>query len=176
MIRLLDNSKKQIADQIYWVFQSAYKVEAELIEAKVFPPLARTVAAIQTSNSEFLGFYCQTELGKSNNSSSHNSTSKSELAAVIEIDVKQQSLEIHSLTVAPSHFRKGIADALLDHVFDTYEYRRAEVETAVANTPAIALYKKHGFVEFKRWVPDHGIEKLALSFQYPRIKREKERT
>ncbi len=39
----------------------------------------------------------------------------------------------------------------------------ARVETAVANTPAINLYKKHGFVEFKRWTPSHGIEKLAMS-------------
>ena len=42
------------------------------------------------------------------------------------------------------------------------------VETAVVNTPAINLYKKHGFVEFKRWTPAHGIEKLAMSVELAR--------
>ncbi len=41
------------------------------------------------------------------------------------------------------------------------------VETAVTNLPAINLYKKHGFAEFKRWTPSHGIEKLALSVKTP---------
>ena len=40
------------------------------------------------------------------------------------------------------------------------------VETAVVNIPAISLYKKHGFVEFKRWTPSHGIKKLAMSVEY----------
>jgi hypothetical protein len=38
----------------------------------------------------------------------------------------------------------------------------AIVETAVVNLPAINSYKKHGFVEFKRWTPPHGIEKVVM--------------
>jgi hypothetical protein len=37
------------------------------------------------------------------------------------------------------------------------------METAVVDITAIHLYKKHGFVEYKRWTPSHGIEKMAMS-------------
>jgi hypothetical protein len=47
-----------------------------------------------------------------------------------------------------------------------FSFSKAIVETAVVNEPAINLYKKHGFVEFKRWTPAHGIEKLALSIEH----------
>ena len=53
--------------------------------------------------------------------------------------------------------------ALISYVLKSFEFSEAMVETAVVNTPAIKLYKKHGFVEFKRWTPSHGIEKLAMS-------------
>ena len=47
----------------------------------------------------------------------------------------------------------------------TFDFTEATVETAAANKPAIKLYQKHGFVDYKRFIPAHGIEKLALSLQ-----------
>ena len=87
------------------------------------------------------------------------------LAAVIEIAIDNEHLAIDSLTVDPDYFRKGIADKLIRHVLGNVGLSVATVETAVVNTPAIALYKKQGFVEFKRWTPAHGIEKLAMSIE-----------
>ena len=84
------------------------------------------------------------------------------LAAVIEVDIGDKRLEIDSLTVEPKYFRQGLADKLLRYVLEAFEFTKAVVETAVLNEPAVNLYKKHGFVEFKRWTPSHGIEKLAL--------------
>ena len=72
-------------------------------------------------------------------------------------------LEIYSLTVDPKYFRKGIAGKLMSYVLGAFELTEATVETAVVNEPAIHLYKKHGFVEIKRWTPSHGIQKLAMS-------------
>jgi len=51
----------------------------------------------------------------------------------------------------PDHLRKGVAAALLDHILDeaaTRGYRRVSLETGVGESfePAVALYRKRGFV------------------------------
>ncbi|WP_404340996.1 GNAT family N-acetyltransferase [Pseudoalteromonas mariniglutinosa] len=149
MIKKLNNANEAVAKQIYTTFQRSYKIEAELIGTLNFPPLSHTVNDIHNSQTLFYGFYDDTQL-----------------AGVIELVIINERLEINSLTVDPDHFRKGIAGkliryALSERVIGT-AVTTAIVETAVVNEPAIKLYKKHGFVEFKRWTPDHGIEKLAM--------------
>lgn len=145
MIIKLDNSDEKVANSIYSVFQNSYKVEAQLIGVHDFPPLFRSALHIQNSKTLFYGF-----------------TANECLAAVIEIDIQSKRLDINSLTVDPRFFRKGIADKLISHIFTTFKFDQAYVETAVVNEPAIRLYKKHGFVEIKRWTPDHGIQKIAM--------------
>lgn len=147
MIKKLDHANQDIANQIFTVFQRAYKVEAQRIGVLDFPPLSRSSEAIKNAPTRFYGF-------------SYNDC----LAAVIEIEVEGKRLDIHSLTVDPNHFKKGIADKLMCYVLDNIEFTDAIVETATANIPAINLYKKHGFVESKRWTPSHGIQKLAMVF------------
>ncbi|MEI8640847.1 GNAT family N-acetyltransferase [Pseudoalteromonas sp. Hal099] len=146
MINKLNNKNTEIANIIFTVFQKSYAIEANLIEALNFPPLARNTEDIKKSETTFYGF-----------------TENECLAAVIEVDTNRQCLDICSLTVHPSYFKKGIASKLINYVLEMSDLSYARVETAVANTPAINLYKKHGFVEFKRWTPSHGIEKLAMS-------------
>ena len=148
MITKLENSKEEVANQIFTVFQRSYKIEAQLIGTLDFPPLLRSAKDIENSKTLFFGF-----------------SENEGLAAIIEITTKDMQLDIDSLTVDPRYFRKGIADKLIDYVLDKFDYSKAIVETAVVNTPAINLYKKHGFVEFKRWTPSHGIEKLAMSVE-----------
>jgi ribosomal protein S18 acetylase RimI-like enzyme len=148
MIIKLENSNEDIANLIYTVFQNSYKVEAQLIGTLDFPPLSRSAKDIVNSKTNFYGF-------RENNC----------LAAVVEIVIADKKLEINSLTVDPKYFRKGLADKLMSYILDTFEFTQAIVETAVVNKPAIHLYKKHGFVEFKRWTPSHGIEKLAMSVE-----------
>ena len=87
------------------------------------------------------------------------------LPTTIQIAIKDKLVEINSLTVEPKHFKKGIAGKLLSYVLEAFEFTEAVVETAVVNKPAINLYKKQGFVEFKQWTPSHGIEKIALSIE-----------
>jgi len=146
MITKLDHSNEEHAKQIYTIFQNSYKVEAQLIGTLNFPPLLRSAKDIENSATLFYGFI-------------ENKC----LAAIIEVDIENNHLHIDSLTVDPSYFRKGIANKLISYVLETIEFSKASVETAVVNVPAINLYKKHGFVEFKRWTPSHGIEKLAMS-------------
>jgi len=150
VITKLDNSNEAVAKQIFTVFQSSYKIEAQLIgvSALDFPPLLRRTKDIASSKKQFYGF-------------SENNC----LAAIIEIVIKDKRLEIDSLTVDPHYFRKGIANKLISYALNSVDFSTAIVETAVVNLPAISLYKKHGFVEFKRWTPSHGIEKLAMSIE-----------
>lgn len=149
MIKKLDNSNEEISNQIFTIFQSSYKIEAQLIGTLEFPPLLRSAKDIENSKTLFYGF-------------SENEC----LAAIIEIVIEDKRLEIYSLTVHPEYFRKGIANKLIAYVLERIDFSEAVVETAVVNIPAINLYKKHGFVEFKRWTPSHGIQKLAMSVEY----------
>ena len=145
MITKLDNSNEDVANQIFTIFQRSYKIEAQLIGTLDFPPLLRSVKDIENSETQFYGFI-ENEC----------------LAAIIEIAIEDQYLAINSLTVDPIFFRKGIASKLISYVLEVIHFSEAVVETAVVNLPAINLYKKHGFVEFKRWTPSHGIKKVAM--------------
>jgi len=149
MIEKLDNSNVEVSNQIFTIFQNSYKIEAQLIGSLDFPPLLRSAKDIENSKTLFYGF-------RENEC----------LAAIIEIDIEDKHLEINSLTVDPNYFRKGIANKLINYVLEEFDFSEAVVETAIVNIPAINLYKKHGFVEFKRWTPSHGIPKLAMSIEY----------
>ena len=148
MITKLENSNEIVANSIHTVFQRSYKIEAQVINVLDFPPLSRSVKNIINAKTDFYGF-----------------SDNNYLAAVIEIKIDEKQLDIHSLTVDPKYFRKGIADQLINYVLKTFNITIAIVETAVENTPAINLYEKHGFLEYKRWTPSHGIEKLAMSVE-----------
>lgn len=146
MIKKLDNSIEYVANQIFTIFQNSYKVEAQLIGAADFPPLMRSAVDIKNSKTLFYG-YSENEC----------------LAAVIEVVIEDKLLDICSLTVDPNYVRKGIANKLISYILKTITFSEAIVETAVENIPAIKLYKKHGFVEYKIWTPAHGIQKIAMS-------------
>ena len=126
MITKLDNSNGEVANQIFTIFQSSYKIEAQLIGTLDFPPLLRSANDIENSKSYFYG-YSENEC----------------LAAIIEIVHDGKYLEINSLTVDPNYFRKGIANKLIIYVLESFDFSKATVETAVVNTPAINLYKNH---------------------------------
>jgi ribosomal protein S18 acetylase RimI-like enzyme len=145
MIKKIDNSNEALAHQIFTVFQRSYKIEAQLIGTLDFPPLFRSAKDIENSKTHFYSFI-ENECN----------------AAVIEVAFEDQHLAINSLTVDPDYFRKGIASKLISHVLNHFDFKTATVETAVVNLPAIKLYTKHGFVEYKKWTPSHGIEKVAM--------------
>jgi putative acetyltransferase len=71
------------------------------------------------------------------------------MAALKELDAVTG--EIKSMRTDPAHLRKGVAAALLDHILDVATqrgYRRLSLETGSgpAFEPALALYRKNGFV------------------------------
>ena len=147
MIELLDHCSEDVAIQIYDVFQRSYRVEARLVGVKEFPPLQRNTSDIQAAGSKFLG----QRIG-------------ADLAAVIEYSLSAAHLSIDSLVVDPQYFRRGLASKVLRSLLDRVDWRTANVETAAANHPAIALYEKFGFSESKRWTTKDGIDKVELSY------------
>ena len=148
MIEVLEHSSHEVALQIHAVFQQSYRTEAELIGIQNFPPLLRAAEQIQNAGREFLGLRID-----------------SELTAIVEYKLDGAQLSIDSLVVHPSFFRRGLASQLLRSLLDENEWQNADVETAVANRPAISLYRKFGFSKFKRWKTAEGIEKVQLLIQ-----------
>lgn len=145
-ISQLDHKDDRIVTKMYAVFQRSYQKEAELIGVSDFPPLQRTAQDLKGTDAQFFGCW-----------------ENQDLIAVAELTENTGQLNICSLAVDPAHFRKGIASRLLNFLMNSFVWETALVETAVENTPAIALYKKFGFVEEKRWQASHGISKVLLS-------------
>jgi putative acetyltransferase len=71
------------------------------------------------------------------------------MAALRELDA--DTGEIKSMRTDPAHLREGVAKALLDHMLSVANergYRRLSLETGSGEAfePALALYRKYGFV------------------------------
>ena len=142
----LANSVRGVADAIHAVLMEAYRVEAAILGVADFAPLRRTAADISASAGRFLGI-------------SVDGT----LAAVAELEaVHPGRVHIASLAVRPSHFRRGLAAALLRHVTRTHATDDITVSTAAGNGPALSLYASHGFREQHRWSTSDGVAMVSL--------------
>ena len=141
----IDHRIHVVAQQIHAIRMAAYAQEAELLAVTRFPPLERRVDDILTSAEEFIGaFEAKT------------------LAGVLSVcpDEEGRGISISSLVVHPTHQRQGIGQALLRSVIDRYPTSELTVQTAAANTPALALYFRFGFSEYRRWAL--GTEPIEL--------------
>lgn len=142
----LEPTDPTVAEAIHRVMAAAYVVEATLLGVVDFPPLRRTAAQVALSDASFLGVW-----------------DGDTLVSVAEVE-RHASGQVHlgSLVVLPSHFRRGLASALLRHVLDAHPSDGVTVATGVRNLPALRLYAAHGFVEQRRWTTGDGIPMLTL--------------
>lgn len=122
---------KEVAEELVSLQLLAYKIEAELINFYEIPPLTDTIEKIQQSGETFYGYYLNEKL-----------------SGVISIKVENDVVDIHRLMVHPTHFRKGIAQQLLDLVESICDERIKTlfVATGSKNTPALFFYEKNGFL------------------------------
>ena len=150
MIKSLQHSNPEIGTAIYHIFQKSYAVEAALLKCDDFPPLNRSVSAIQNSTTSFFGYY-----------------SDQQLYAVMELEVYSNHIHVRSLTVEPNYFRKGIGYSLLQFVIDTYRPKLITVETGHANHPAVNFYLNFGFKKDKVFMTNVGIEKISFTLETP---------
>ena len=144
-IENLRTADKSIAIQIYNIMQAAYKMEAKLIGVTSFPPLCRSVADIQKSETTFWGIKID-----------------GRLCGAMELNFSNDNVSIDSMVVHPQYFRQGIASMLLENVLENAAGKKVCVQTAVENLPAIGLYKKHGFREDLRW-SENGFNLVRLT-------------
>ncbi len=145
MIKKIDHTNVEIATKIRGVFQVSYAVEAELLKAKEFPPLKRTINEFLESKNDFYGYLIDDVVG-----------------AVIEIINNGKSIHIQSLVVDPIFFRQGIAQSLISYLFHSLDSAVYTVETGAANQPAITLYKKNRFVEIGQYYAEFDIRKVRF--------------
>ena len=141
----LNNHNKNIAQKLYKIWQESYIIEKEIIGAKIFPPLDRTISDFIKSKNSFYSYI-----------------EKNNLLGVIEIDCRANSIHIQSLVVSPNHFRKGIASKLIDKVFNLHKSLLYTVETGNDNDPAKKLYKSKGFRKVKVCMTEFGVKKIKF--------------
>lgn len=146
----LDQTQGQTVQAIWRLWQVAYTYEANLIGAKDFPPLARAIADIRASKTLFLGV-----------------KQGSNLVGVLELDQQYapDKLSIDALTVHPHWFRHGIARSLMQAVLDR-KARRIRVSTAAANTPAVTLYLRMGFVAVCERTTREGLRLCEFEYRH----------
>jgi|TARA_R110000744_G_scaffold298131_1_gene407808 ribosomal protein S18 acetylase RimI-like enzyme len=146
MIKKIVPSEISNAEKIHALFQVSYRIEAELLGVTDFPPLQRSIIDFQNSITQFFGLW-----------------KDDVLAAAVEIDILENTLDICSLVVHPKYFRQGIAQKLLLFLENYDDSKTLIVETGWANVPAIALYKKFGFHETSQYINTGGIKKTCFS-------------
>ncbi|WP_459502328.1 GNAT family N-acetyltransferase [Bacillus sp. C1] len=141
MIHKLYITSFDVASAVLALQIPAYEIEAKYINSTAIPRLYDTAEDIQTCNETFYGYFFENNL-----------------VGFLSFVNEGSLVDIHRLVVSPNYFHKGIATKLLFHVFhlfpNTIQYT---VQTGKANTPALSLYKKHGFIEIRDIVLPDGL-------------------
>lgn len=133
MIKEINIKDRKAAEQVLSVQLPAYKIEAEIIGCPDLPPLKDTADGLRITGETFFGYF----IGE-------------KLCGVISFKEENNVLDIHRLIVHPEHFRKGIAQKLLNFIELWPMIEKMIVTTGSKNTPAVAFYLKNGFKELKK--------------------------
>lgn len=129
MIKQIDITDPEISKEVLAIQIPSYRVEAEIIDFYDIPPLKDTVQSLQQCGETFFGYY-----------------SNGELCGAISIKTDDRRIDIHRLMVHPNHFRKGIAEKLLNFVEGKKgKFETIIVSTGTKNAPAVGLYLKNSF-------------------------------
>jgi ribosomal protein S18 acetylase RimI-like enzyme len=143
----LDISDRSTAVELLELQRRAYRVEADLIGSDEIPPLRETLAELQSCGETFLGARVD-----------------SVLVGVISWRCDGETIDLHRLVVHPAHFRTGLGSALVREAFATESRaRHAVVQTGASNDPAIALYRREGFVPTDELEPLPGLRVTRLT-------------
>lgn len=133
MIKEINIKDRKAAQQVLSVQLQAYKIEAEIIGYPDLPPLKDTADTLRITGETFFGHF-----------------NGGELCGAISFKEMNEVLDIHRLIVHPEHFRKGIAQKLLNYIEQRPMIEKMVVTTGSKNFPAVAFYLKNGFSEVER--------------------------
>ena len=128
--RRLDLADEPTLRQLWELQRAAYAVEAALIGFDGIPALHESLQELRGCGESFLG--TSDEAGLS--------------GAVSWTRLPDGTLDICRLVVAPRAHRRGVATALLDGLDAVEPADVTVVSTGTANLPALALYRRRGFV------------------------------
>jgi len=136
---------------------ASYQVEAEIIGFDDIPPLKDGIASIREAKKEetiFGYFTYDNEVHK--------------LAGAVSFSREGSVVTICRMMVHPDYFRRGIARALIQHIFDHQEQQGASrfiVSTGTQNTPAVQLYESFGFIQRRVFTVPPGVS--LTTFERP---------
>ncbi|MGW8959960.1 GNAT family N-acetyltransferase [Paenibacillus sp. NPDC055715] len=130
MMSICSLEDNEMVSQIWRLQHIAYRLEAERIGFDEIPPLMDTFDTLRSCGETFYGWIEDGNL----------------LGALAVQSESSGSLTLTRMMVHPDHFRKGIADSLMEHALNEYHHIPLFiVSTGTLNAPAVALYRKHGF-------------------------------
>lgn len=163
LVESLDLRSEHMADAFWRLCQRAYAVEAERIAARDFPPLKRSIAAIQEAGLEACGVLHQGSLIAAAELELQQKQGEQEELELQGVQEEQcATVTIASLVVSPAHFRQGLATTLLRHIIRVHEGAALQVETSALNTPALALYRQHRFQPLTERTTADGYRVVSL--------------
>ncbi|SDG78466.1 Acetyltransferase (GNAT) domain-containing protein [Lentzea fradiae] len=139
---ILDLTDDTVLHELWTVQRLAYAVEAELIGFDGIPPLRESLEDLGACGETFLGLY-----------------DEEGLVGAVSYQLDGSTVDICRLVVHPRAFRRGVASKLLDALPDGPQ----TVSTGSKNEPALALYRKRGFVEIGERVVGPGVSITDLA-------------
>ena len=124
------------------------------MDAVYFPPLERTVEEVRTVDETFLAAFMGAELVG---------------AVSVCSDPEGMGMNIASLVVSPQFQRQGVGTVLLASVLTAHGVGDITVQTGAKNAPALSLYARAGFLEFRRWLVGREPLELVKLLRAPRV-------
>ncbi|WP_066064975.1 GNAT family N-acetyltransferase [Neobacillus soli] len=129
MIKQLDLQNEGIVKELFELQRVSYLVEAKLINFFEIPPLLESMEDLIECGETFLGYF-----------------DENKFAGALSYTIEGKELTICRMVVHPNHFRKGIAQRLLNFVEEfNKEWAVLKVSTGKENPPAKNLYLKNGY-------------------------------
>lgn len=116
--------------QLWDLQRASYAVEAQLIGFDGIPPLHESLEQLRACYESFLGVRDELRL----------------VGAVAWTRLPNGALDICRLVVHPVAHRRGVATTLLDALDSIEPAELTVVSTGTANLPAVALYRRRGFI------------------------------
>lgn len=131
MIQKIDLNDIEQLNQIVQLQKKSYLIEAKLINFYDIPNLTESIETLKKSHEVFYGYFINFKI-----------------VGIISYVIKDHILDINRLAIDPDYFRQKISSKLLSFVESIdATIKEIIVQTGKDNFPAIALYKKNGFVK-----------------------------
>ncbi len=147
--RLVLSQDEDVARAVLVLQRDAYAVEAALIGSDGIPALTETLEELRCAGEEWLGSF--DALGLS--------------GAVAWRPLRDGTVDICRLVVAPRALRRGVATALLDELDRLFPTNAMIVSTGSGNAPALALYRRRGFIPVRQRDAAPGLQVTELARQ-----------